>query len=212
MKGKIKQSILLIFLFIGLYLFGRAGLVLAQYGLEPYGEIPPAGQILVDKKIYNPEAEKGALDEWVDNLGPQDYHFSPGEEVSFKIKVKNTGETTLEKVKATDTLPPYLNHVSGSLEVEYQDLKPDESEEFEILVKVVPADKIPNDQGLYCVINKVEVVADDQTDEDTAQLCIEKKVLGAAVQPEVGADLWLLGLGFLGISTLGFFLKVRKRH
>lgn len=207
MNQEMKKYLCLMIVLISLIFAGGANLALAQYVPLPYGEVAPEGQILIDKKIHNPEAEKGALDEFVDNLGPQDYHFSPGEEIYFEIMVKNTGETSFEKARVTDTLPPYLELVSGSLEVEYQELKPDESRKFGIRVKVVSADRLPNDKGLYCVINKVEMVADDQTDEDTAQICIEKKVFGVKVQPEAGADLWLLGLGFLSIAFLGLITE-----
>lgn len=204
---KISKILLLLFLFLGLFLVAQVGLALAQYVPPPYGEVAPGGQILIDKKIKDP-----AREDYKDNLGVGDYKFSPGEEIHFKITVKNNGETTFEKVKVKDILPPYVEFVSGTTEVEYEDIKADEAREFGLKVKVVPADRLPHDQGLYCLINKVEVVADDQIGEDTVQFCLEKKVLGAEVQPEAGANIFVLGLTFLGISALGIFLKVRERH
>jgi len=218
MAREILKSVLLTFLLIlrqlaciifiiSLFLASEGDPVWAQYVPPPYGEVAPTVQILIDKKIKNPESG-----DYVDNLGVNDYHFAPGEEIRFKIQVKNTGETTFGKIEVKDYLPEYVELVSGKTEIEYQDLKSDESYEFELLVKVVSAEKIPDDQMVYCVINKATVKANDQSDEDTAQLCIEKKVLGVAVQPEVGANLLVLGLGFLGISALGILLKVRERH
>lgn len=195
------KFLLLTFFIIG-FILASNGLIWGQYVPPPYGEVAPSGQILIDKKIKDPVSEN-----YVDNLGVNDYRFAPGEEVVFKIFVQNAGTITFEKVTTKDTLPPYVELVSGSTEIEYQNLKPDEAREFEIQVKIVPADKLPNDKGLYCVINKVEVIADDQTDEDTTQLCLEKKVLGVAIQPEAGANILLLSLGFLGISALGLILK-----
>ena len=197
---------------INLFLMGRGNPVLAQYVPPPYGEPTPSGQILIDKKVKDPASE-----DYVDNLGVNDYRFAPGEEIYFKITVKNNGETTFEKVAVKDILPPYVEYVSGPTEIEYGNLGPDESREFEILARVVSAEGLPNDQGLYCVINRAEVIADDQTDRDAAQLCIEKKVLGITTHPTVGTNIWVLVLGFLGVSFLGlimeknkFFLKVRK--
>jgi uncharacterized repeat protein (TIGR01451 family) len=207
MKKKNLKNILSLFLFIGLLIGIKSPVVLAQYG---YGEIPPTVEIVIDKKILNPEKDKGDSEEYVDNLGPTKYHFSPGEEVNFKIRIENTGEKTFEKVKVKDILPEYVDFISGSTEVEYENVEPDESREFGLKVKVVSADKLPNDQGLYCVINKAEVEADDQKDDDTAQFCIEKKVLGVEVQPEAGVNLLLLGSGFLGLAFLGLLAEKKK--
>lgn len=200
MNKKLNKLVALTITLMGLVVVGGNS-VLAQYGV-PYGEAVPSIKIFIDKKIKNP-----AIGEFVDNLGVNDYRFSPGEEVRFKVRVKNSGEKTFGKVKVKDYLPGYVELVSGPTEVEYKDLKVNESKEFEILVKVVSAEKLPADKGIFCVINKAEVKANDESDEDTAQLCIEKKVLGAAIQPEAGVNLLLLGSSLLGISTLGFFLK-----
>lgn len=212
---KMKKIAVLITVLIGLLTLGVVS-AQAQYGPPPYGEVPPEGQILVDKKIKDP-SKKG--DVYVDNLGAADYHFSPGEEVFFKIKVKNTGNTTFSQAEVKDLLPQYVDYVLGSggvrkdirdVTTTYQDLTPDEEKEFEVRGKVVNSNEIPNDQGLYCVLNKAEVLADGQTDSDTAQLCIEKKVLGAVAQPPAGAELLALGLTFASISALGLFLKKKE--
>ena len=208
MNNKLKQFAIFITSLIGLLTLGAFS-VQAQYG--PYEGVPPAGQILVDKKIKDP-SQKG--DVYVDNLGANDYHFSPNEDVSFKITVKNTGNTTFVKVEIKDFLPQYIDYVLGSGDINkdirdiittYEDLKSDEAREFEIRGRVFSDNEIPNDQGLYCVINKVEANANAQIDSDTAQLCIEKKA--GAVQPPSGANILPLGFSFIGISALGLLLK-----
>lgn len=208
MSNNIKKLAIFVISLIGLAFVG-ANLAQAQYG--PYEGVPPAAQVLVDKKIKDP-SKKG--DVYVDNLGVNDYHFSPGEDVYFKVIVKNTGNITFSKVEAKDILPQYVDYVLGSggvrkdirdITATYESLEPDESKEFEIRGRVFSANEIPNDKGLYCVLNKVEAVANSQTDSDTAQLCIEKKVLG--IQPPAGANILPLGISFLGMSALGFVLK-----
>ena len=189
----------LILLTIGLAVGPKsAGAYVTTY----YGEIPPAGLIELYKKVKDPSANS-----FVDNLGVNDYKFAPGEEIIFQIKVKNNGKIDFENVKIADYLPSYVELVSGQTEINFQDLKPDETRDFEIKVKVVTADKLPSQQGLYCLVNKAEVVADNQKAEDTTQACIESKVLGAAVQPKAGVNLLVLGSSFLGLSSLGFLLK-----
>jgi len=214
MNKAIKTLIGFAIIFIGL-LAVSVSFVQGQYG--PYEGVAPAGQILVDKKIRNPWAQKGAANEYVDNLGlqPEDYHFAPGEKVDFRIIVKNTGNTTFEKVEVKDTLPQYLDYVLGSGDVNreirditfsYGELKPDKTWTIEFSAKVFPADEIPNEQTTICVLNKAEGWANNQYDDDTTQLCLTKeKVLG--VQPPAGANLFPLGLSCLGISALGFYFR-----
>lgn len=194
---KDKQFFFLISLFIGLALLLGVNLSLAR--ADQYEEKEPSLQIWLDKKVENPESNQ-----YVDNLSVSDYKFAPGEEVWFNVKIKNTGEKTFEKVKVKDYLPDYVQHLEGDLEREYQDLKPDEEREFKIKVKVAAADKLPSDQGVYCVINKAEVEANNQKDGDTSQICIEKKVLGAVVQPEAGSHLFVFSLSILLISLIAF--------
>lgn len=209
MKKITKILIIFTLIFIGFQVLGLIS-VKAQYA-PPYGEVPPAGQILVDKEIRNPWAKKGAADEYVDNLGPQpqDYHFAPGEKVDFKIIVKNTGNINISKVEVKDTLPSYVDYMLGSGEPKrdireitfiHGELKPDEVWQIEFSGKVFPAQEVPAD---ICVVNKAQVTGDNQTDSDTAQLCISKeKVLAPA-----GANLLPLGSLFLGISVLGLYFK-----
>ena len=208
MNNKVKKLAILVVSFIGLLIVGSFS-VQAQYG--PYEGIPPSGQILVDKKIKDP-SKKG--DVFVDNLGANDYHFSPGEDVFFKIIVKNTGQTTFADVEVKDLLPQYVDYTLGSGDVnkdirditfENDELEPDETWEVHLTARVYPSNEIPNEQGLYCVLNKAEAWGNGQYDEDTAQLCIEKKVLG--IQPPTGANILPLGASFLGISILGLALK-----
>ncbi len=194
---KDKQLFFLISLFIGLALL--LGVNLSLVKADQYEEKEVSLEIWLDKKVKNPESKQ-----YVENLNVNDYKFAPGEEVWFNVKVKNTGEKTFEKVKVKDYLPDYLQHLEGDLEREYQDIKPDEEREFKIKIKVVTADKLPSNQGIYCVINRAEAEANNQKDGDTSQICIEKKVLGAVIQPEAGSHLLIFSLSILLISLIAF--------
>lgn len=174
-----------------------------QYGV---GEVcVRTGQLQIDKEVW--DVADGLF---VDNMGLTDYKYAPGEEFTFKLKIKNVGDETFDKVYVKDTLPDYLELVSGQLSFEISDLSVGETEEREFKVRVVSADKFPNDKTIICVINAAEVWSGDEKDKDTAQVCLEKKVLGVKVLPPTGPENWLglllfsIAAGAIGISLIKF--------
>lgn len=187
----------------------------AQYGcVQVYGGgiVCPEGKVFIDKKVRNPET--GSL---VDNLNPNDPRFSPGQEVVFRLTVKNTGTVKLDKLEVKDTLPDFLEFVSGpgsfdvsakTLSFVVENLEVDQSREFEVVARVTGAGNLPSDQGLFCVVNSVEARVDDRLDRDTSQLCLQKPVLGVTTLPAAGPESAVLfGLftaisGLLGITLL----------
>ena len=161
------------------------------------------GELQIDKEVWDPEDEK-----WLDNLGLGDYKFAPGESIKFKLKIKNVGDKTFSEVDVRDYLPDLVEHVSGDLEFEIKDLSPDETETRELEVKVVSADRFPNDKSIICEVNTAETWADDKKDKDTAQVCFEKKVLGVSELPPTGPENWLIIIPFSLLAGLvGFYLK-----
>lgn len=201
-----KNLIFTVFLTLTLvFIFMRPKFVLSES--STYGEDTPSGQIDLVKKVKNPND-----DSWVDDLKAEDYKFSPGEEIIFLVRVKNEGEINYEKVEVEDYLPSYVELVSGETEIDFEDFAPDETREFEIKVRVVSADDLPEGNVLYCLVNKAEVEADSQKDEDTAQACIEKKegeVLGVSVMPETGQSL-LFMMAALALASAGIYISKKK--
>jgi uncharacterized repeat protein (TIGR01451 family) len=187
----------------------------AQYGCPPYGaECPPASKIVVDKTIRDPRA-KG--DVYVDNLTIADYKFAPGEDVIFKITIKNTSDQNIENVEAIDTIP-VLNDVllaSGSTRSELREInKPfgtlsaGETKTWFIRTRVKEADSIP--AGTVCgdpkAINRIRVRANGMPDAfDTSSFCIQKSVMGATKQPESGSEMVLIAGGLMALTAFGFF-------
>lgn len=162
------------------------------------------GELQMDKEVW--DVEDGLF---VDNMGLTDYKFAPGEEITFKLKIKNVGDETFAKVYVKDTLPDHLELISGDLEFEIDDLSPGETEGREFKVRVVSADKFP-DNTTICDKNTAEAWSGDERDKDTAQVCMEEKVLGVEVLPPTGPEDWLVVLltsglfGFLGFYLLKF--------
>ena len=164
------------------------------------------GELQIDKEVWDPEDGK-----FVDNLWiASDYKFAPGEEITFRLKIKNVGDATFDTVHVVDTLPSHLELTSGDLDFYINNLDPGETEEREIRAKVVPADQFPSNQSLICEVNTAEVWSDDEKDKDTSQVCMEEKVLGVKVLPPTGPKNWptalfaLLLFGVTGVYWLKF--------
>jgi len=161
------------------------------------------GELQIDKEVW--DVEDGL---WVDNMGITDYKYAPGEQFTFKLKIKNVGDETFDKVYVKDTLPDYLELVSGDLSFEISDLAVGETEEREFKVRVVSTDKFPSDKTTLCVVNTGETWSGDEKDKDTAQVCLARKVLGAL--PPTGPENSLIILfssillGVAGIYLLRF--------
>ncbi len=193
--------------------------VFGQYG--QYGGETPSYSILVDKMVGMPTSTKGGTTtyQYVDNLSPTDPRFAPGQEVWFKIKVKNTSSQNLTAVEVTDYVPDYLMPLEGpgkwypetkTIVWNAGDFNVDEEKIYYLKMKVYDQSMLPADKGLICVVNKASAKKNDVAyDEDNAQLCLEKQVTGVEKQPTAGPD---LGLGILTINALSLIvgLKLRK--
>ena len=194
--------------------------VMAQYGqYGPYGGPEPSISILVDKMVGKPVATKGGSSDadYVDNLSPSDPRFSPGQEVFFKIKVKNTSDVKLKDVTVKDFLPDFVEPVEGlgsfdsdsrEITIAAGDIEVDEEKVFFIKAKVLGQDQLPEDKGLICLVNKAQASDGGASDEDTAQFCVEKDVLGVTAVPSAGPELgWLLLSGEMALLGTGIYLK-----
>jgi len=92
-------------------------------------------------------------------------------------------------------------------------LEPGESETREIKAKVVSIDKLPGNKTLVCEVNTAEGWTNDEKDKDTAQICIEKRILGVTQLPPTGPKGWLtISLLSLlsGLLTI-YFLKISQK-
>lgn len=202
--------------------------VLAAWYCEPvYGggeRCWGTGEILIDKTVKNPSTGLS-----VDNLGINDPKFAPGQEVLYKLEIKNTGQGNFSEVKVKDILPSYLDFVSltdndgnlfpsdwnsntRELRFSFSDLKAGESRIFKLTARVFGKEKLPEDLTRECPINTVWVEGDGKTDQDQAQICFEKKVLGVKVLPPTGAANGLiLAFGLLVTTILGAKLAFAKQ-
>jgi len=191
---------------LGLCLFS---FLLASPVMADYNNPSSGLQIVVNKEIKSP------LDpNWHDNLG-SDNAFAANDFIEFRIIVKNTGNSDLTNIQLSDQLPPYIvsifdpgvyNSSNQTIKWSIDRLTPGEENNFLIKTEVREPFELPN-SGTFCNIFNTIYVTDDQNvnDSDSAQFCINPKVLGAKL-PETGSPLVtgaliatsLLGLGFVG--------------
>lgn len=190
-----------------------------QYG--QYGSGSPSEQILIDKLVTYTTETKGATAEaeYVDNLSASDYRFKPGQQVYFKIKIKNTADTKLTNVTVTDILPMYVQNAKGdgaydknnnTITIKTGTLNAGQEKEYRVTAQIKPQDQLPADKGILCMVNRSDVSTDQNaSDTDTAQFCVERQVEGVKNVPATGPEAWAL-LGLVQMGALAAGLKLRK--
>lgn len=137
------------------------------------------GNILIDKKILNPETQK-----LVDNLGVNDEKFQPDSTINFQINLTNTGHADIKHIDVKDVFPQFVLFTNGpgkfdantkTLSFTLDDLKPNETKVFAVAGKIVSENRLPIDLGIVCMVNQATAVTSDTgTSQDNAQFCIQK--------------------------------------
>ncbi len=217
MKHKILFTILLAAL-----LFIKTPAVLADYG--QYGGTVTPQTILIDKFVSKPyTTTKGGTStiEYVDNLTPSDPRFKAGAEVMFKLVVKNTSTITINNVTVKDFVPGYVepiegpgNYDSNSRTITFNagDFAANEEKVYYLKMQLVPQANMPADKGLFCLTNKAQAYNDNASDEDTAQFCIEKEVIGVKKAPAAGPEMGIALAGAqMALIGLGIGLKKKSK-
>ena len=183
------------------------------------------GNVVINKTVQNPQTGS-----FVDNLNVNDPKFAPGSSVTFNITVTNTGSSTINKVTVKDTLPQFVNFVSGPgsfdsntkvLTFDVTNLKAAESRTLTVAAKVTEAGQFPADQGITCVVNQALAASENgQQSSDNSQFCIQKPVLGettkgglkvfpapaVTITPPTGPEMLPL-IGLIPSAIAGFFLR-----
>jgi uncharacterized repeat protein (TIGR01451 family) len=204
----------------------------AQYG-APYGQYQapvPTQSISVNKSVSIPTSIKGGSDqlEYVDNLSLSDPLFQPGEQVTFRIVIKNTSDTLLRDVIITDFIPANVDAINNDFDVDQRtvtfsagDFIPGQEKTYFIKVQVFASDRLTSDQDTFCLTNRVRVATNNVSDEDSAQFCIGRPVTIAptiaptiitvpqampAAGPEIGIAIPIIGLIMFGVG-----LTIKKK-
>lgn len=195
----------------------------AQYG--PYEEPPESLSILVDKTVARPYTEEGVVKyEYVDNIPSDTHNFRSGNFVFFRVRVKNTSDTTLYGVVVKDYLPDYVEGFENpgyfsendrTLTIDVGDLSAGEEKTYSVKMRVLPTDQLFEAGQIVCVSNKSGAYQDDVSDEDTSQFCIiregegKEELITTTTIPKTGPEYAAL---ILALSSVAGYagLKLRK--
>ena len=170
--------------------------------------------LTINKQVKNPISNV-----FIENLTTTDQTFAPGNDVLYRLTIKNNSGETFNPVNVKDILPPYLTFVAGpgtydsatrTLTFSLENLIAGETRTVEILARVVAADQFPSGKSLFCVVNVSEVRALNRFDSDSAQVCLQNGVLGVTTLPVAGFDSLALLLPFAGVGLGGLALLKKQ--
>jgi len=178
----------------------------------------------IDKKI-----NKSGTSDYYDNLTGSDA-FKPGEVITYKIFVRNTGDVDIVNIRVKDIFSKYVNYHSAPSGGDYKDgvweinigtLAPGDTKTLMVRGLVVGNQDLPSDQSLICDLkNRAEMHGDVSGGllvADEAEFCIEHGVITttavttygkagpvADYLPEAGAGSVILITSLLSGAGLAF--------
>jgi len=198
------------------------------FALPSFAQYNPVNynySILIDKTVATHNDDNTNSNNYVDNLSPSDSRFHAGNDVYFKIRVKNTSNRNLNAVWVKDFVPTYILPLEGpggwnvdnrTISWNAGDFNVDEEKTYYLKMRVYDNSLLPSDKGLICVTNNSEARNDVAYDDDAAQICIEKPGTSTATTtyvgsiPKTGPE---MGIALFGVEAalfgLGIYLKKR---
>lgn len=185
-----------------------------QYGGTSYGTECQPIDLTINKTVKHPTDSV-----FVENIVADGATYSSGSEVLFRLTIKNSSGETFNPVTVTDVFPEHLFFVAGpgtydsasrTLTFTLENLVAGESRTVEVLAKVV---NVASNTNLFCENNysRVTAPARPNGDDDTAQVCVQTKVLGATTLPAAGFNDFMLLMPFAGLGLAGLALFKVKR-
>lgn len=148
------------------------------------------GNITVDKKIKHPIENR-----FLDQLTSDDPSFTPDQQITFTIDVKNTGRSTIKNIALEDLFPPSLiryddkvgtfDNSTKILSYKIDELKGNEAKKITFKARVLKADQFPNNNDPVCLLNQVRAYTSrnkNNPSQDNVRFCVEKQ--GVTQQPQ----------------------------
>lgn len=185
--------------------FGFSQPAMAQY----YSQGESKYSIVVDKTISDIKDQN-----YYDNIASNKKIFREKDQIDFRIVVENTGNTSLQNIKLTDTLPKYLQVINsfGSqkdnrVETTIDNLEVGQTKTYNIRATIAntPAESYADQK--WQLTNRVCVSNDKANDCDNASYFVGGKVI-----PVTGNETLILQtliMGLTGISALGLKRLIR---
>jgi hypothetical protein len=172
------------------YFLLTANVVLADN--NQYGNITPSTGITIEKMVNLPAA-KGANPttlNYVNNLFVTDPRFHAGDDVNFRLRIKNTSNINID-VTVKDFITPHVSPSAGPGSFDSTNriitfyagtFTPNEERIFYITTVVNGENTFPSNSP-FCEINRAQAHADNPADDSSSsQFCMEK-ITGATPTP-----------------------------
>ncbi len=154
-----------------------------SYGYN--GSTPVTSCLAIDKSVSNPASSN--LKEFIDNVTVSSAKYKSGQTLMERAKIKNVSNRIVPNVRITSIVPQYIKYVSGPVSfnkggteftINVGDLQPQEEKIFYITFAAKAESELPN-QTLTIFTNTIRAQGDVcDSVEDTAQMIIERQVLG----------------------------------
>ena len=188
------------------------------------GEVCETGDITLDKKVFNPEAN-----EYWDNIAASSYSFLPDQEVQFSLHIKNISDIKIDEVRLDDDfarLFDYMTFVSSDngdyrgeatenqIKFEFDNLEAGEAVTVYFTARLKAEGELPI--GTTCITNFAKVYSYEDVTSDTnyASFCVktdEGKIITEET-PDTGFDLTnLLALEAMALAGLGAFALTKAK-
>ena len=172
------------------------------------------GDPCVINEVFDIEKEVKFEDEDDDDYRSKITNVKKGQEIIFRIKVKNktdadgVEDVEADNVKMKDIFPDdYLVKLSGDLTEEWDNFKPGETKTFYIKAKVKDSE-YDKDSFENCTVNKAELTVDgDFEGSDTAIVCYRTSEVTEL--PETGPTGNLV-MTILGLTSVTSGLGLKK--
>ncbi|OIP57802.1 MAG: hypothetical protein COX79_03730 [Candidatus Levybacteria bacterium CG_4_10_14_0_2_um_filter_36_16] len=190
----------------------------------------PSVKFTLNKTVQTPG--KGGGD-FVDNLTINDSRFVAGQNISFKINITNTGNSTVNNIRVVDTFPQFLSFVAGAgsfdsnnktLSFTIDKLDAGKGQDVIITAKVVNDSDLPTNSGITCVTNVAKATdSTGNTAEDSSQVCIQRNVTVVTPTPQIfekvttkqipatGPEMLPL-IGLIPAGLTGFYLRRKSNQ
>jgi hypothetical protein len=164
-----------------------------------------ARDITFDLSVQNPTNNT-----FTDNLELQDGKYKPGQDVFFRLFVKNNTDKPINKITVKTVFPPHAVYSKGdgtydantkTLTTTIATLNASDSQNIFITGKILPENQIAGNDTVTCETAQATAAYNDQQISDISQFCIEKRVGGAQSTNQITAQSQTQTKGGLPITS-----------
>lgn len=162
----------------------------------------------IEKKVATVSDDKSCKDIDSDKFKDKVTDVEKGDELCFRVRVKNTGQLTADDMKMKDNLPDELVKLGGSgLTEVWENFLPGKTKEFFIRVKV-DDDEFDKEDFDKCVVNRAEVTWKGKFEGSSVAVVCYGDETKIKELPKTGFDTMSLMTALGTVSTgVGLFIK-----